>query len=574
MAYKFQLGSFTASGSIKAEEGFDAGDNNITNVADIAVDTISADGNNIDISMTDNQSAAFAIKEGSSTYLQVDTTNSSEQIKLNLDTLMDTNAQLVFRAAEQSVHSYAADSLRIQASASLQLNVNSQTAIDIGAEGVQMRKDLEMSGSQKISYGENMESGKFLVSDGNSYASVALSGDATLASNGALTIANDAVDNNMLANMTRGTVKVGGTSNAPTDLDAKTSGQILVGDGTDIVSVAVSGDATLAADGALPIASNAVEGSMLNSNAVDDSSIEISSNALQVKAGGITNTMLSGAIANAKLENSDVTIGSTAVALGATQTSFSGLTGLDFTAASAAIASSIGANNLTLGGSTSTVIVAGNLTVQGTTTTVDSTTINISSSFTFEGLADDFETTLNIVDPTADRTVSLPNQDGVLAILSPSLSDSELATAITAAPAEINLLDAGAGSSVTLADGDGLIIFDATDSNNGKKVLMSDIKTYIGASTLDVASKADGDTLAEGVNYFADLSADATVTLPGSPSVGQSVFIKARNLTSGATVIINRAGSQTIDGETSIVLESPFAAVRLVYVANNDWRVF
>ena len=40
MAYKFQLGAFTASGSIKAEEGFDAGDNNIDNVGRISVDDI------------------------------------------------------------------------------------------------------------------------------------------------------------------------------------------------------------------------------------------------------------------------------------------------------------------------------------------------------------------------------------------------------------------------------------------------------------------------------------------------------------------------------------------------------
>ena len=35
MAYKFQVGSFTASGSIKAESGFDAGDSNVANVGDI-----------------------------------------------------------------------------------------------------------------------------------------------------------------------------------------------------------------------------------------------------------------------------------------------------------------------------------------------------------------------------------------------------------------------------------------------------------------------------------------------------------------------------------------------------------
>ena len=51
-------------------------------------------------------------------------------------------------------------------------------------------------------------------------------------------------------------------------------------------------------------------------------------------------------------------------------------------------------------------------------------------------------------------------------------------SAVTATAAELNLLDAGAGSSVAVAAGDGFIMFDATDSNNGKKVLASDIKAY------------------------------------------------------------------------------------------------
>ena len=51
---------------------------------------------------------------------------------------------------------------------------------------------------------------------------------------------------------------------------------------------------------------------------VDDSSIETSSDTLQVKAGGITNTMLAGSIANAKLANSTITIGGASTALGGT----------------------------------------------------------------------------------------------------------------------------------------------------------------------------------------------------------------------------------------------------------------
>jgi hypothetical protein len=54
--------------------------------------------------------------------------------------------------------------------------------------------------------------------------------------------------------------------------------------------------------------------------AVDDSSIEIDSDALQVKALGITNAMLAGSIANAKLVNASVTINSNALSLGGTLT--------------------------------------------------------------------------------------------------------------------------------------------------------------------------------------------------------------------------------------------------------------
>lgn len=71
-------------------------------------------------------------------------------------------------------------------------------------------------------------------------------------------ILDDNVTLDKLANITRGSIIVGGAADAPTLLDANDSGKILVGDGTDLKSVAVSGDATLAANGALTIANDAV----------------------------------------------------------------------------------------------------------------------------------------------------------------------------------------------------------------------------------------------------------------------------------------------------------------------------
>jgi len=81
-------------------------------------------------------------------------------------------------------------------------------------------------------------------------------------------IGDDQVTLAKMAAITRGSLIVGGSSNAPTALDAKTSGQILVGDGTDLNSVAVSGDIGLATNGAMTIQSSAVEGSMLNNNVI------------------------------------------------------------------------------------------------------------------------------------------------------------------------------------------------------------------------------------------------------------------------------------------------------------------
>jgi hypothetical protein len=76
-------------------------------------------------------------------------------------------------------------------------------------------------------------------------------------------IKNDAVTLDKLADLARGSIIVGGASNAPTALDAKTSAQILIGDGTDLKSVAVSGDVTIASTGAVTIGAKKVTTAML-----------------------------------------------------------------------------------------------------------------------------------------------------------------------------------------------------------------------------------------------------------------------------------------------------------------------
>ena len=66
-------------------------------------------------------------------------------------------------------------------------------------------------------------------------------------------------------------------------------------------------------------------------------------------------------------------------------------------------------------GNDTTVRIRGNLFVDGTTTTINQTEINVQDALIFEGATgDDYETTLRIIDPTADRVISLPDITGTI----------------------------------------------------------------------------------------------------------------------------------------------------------------
>ena len=138
-----------------------------------------------------------------------------------------------------------------------------------------------------------------------------------------------------------------GTFVGTTDLPDLTSGNGLTGgpyDGSVVRTFSVLADGTtLAVSGTgVKVASAGITATELNTSVagnglsggagtalavnVDNSSIEIVTDTLNVKALGITNAMLAGSIANAKLTNSSVTLGSTNVALGATAATLNGLT--------------------------------------------------------------------------------------------------------------------------------------------------------------------------------------------------------------------------------------------------------
>ena len=83
-------------------------------------------------------------------------------------------------------------------------------------------------------------SGYVLVADGTNYNPVAVSGDATLASNGAITIANNAVSLAKMAGITRGSIIIGDASGDPAALAIGSDTYVLTSDGTDIAWAAAA----------------------------------------------------------------------------------------------------------------------------------------------------------------------------------------------------------------------------------------------------------------------------------------------------------------------------------------------
>jgi len=110
------------------------------------------------------------------------------------------------------------------------------------------------------------------------------------------------------------------------------------------------------------------------------------------------------------------TISSSSSTLGNVQIGVTGANEIDTSSGNLTIDSAGGTvtvdDNLTVSGNTT---ITGNLTVNGTTTTVNSTTIEITNSFTFEGTtSDENELILSAGDPTADRTITLPDATDTL----------------------------------------------------------------------------------------------------------------------------------------------------------------
>jgi len=132
---------------------------------------------------------------------------------------------------------------------------------------------------------------------------------------------------------------------------------------------------------------------------------------------------------------------------------------------------------------------------------------------------------------------------------------------------------------------DSLAIVDADDSNLSRKESIADLVSAMAGGGLtatngvlstdagSVSQSFDGKTLVEGYNYLTGVAGAAKLILPPNPSNGDVVVIKAGNLDPDMTVTISASSTHTIDGSTTIVLESPYSAVSCVLTRTASWSI-
>jgi len=593
MAYKFQRGVARLSGSIVAEEGLNSNAAGLASAGAIAgATTVAASGlASLDggINVDDNFTVSAA---GAVVAVGV---NAGGAITGATTIAASSNATI------EGVVSGAAGTFDALAGTSLALQTGGITAAGAIAGATTISGSGVISGlSLDVEKGADLNAGG-ITNAGAIAGATTISGSGNITSGGSflgqgigLANASGLFDSASGLTQSGGELTVSLNEFTAADVDVSADSIAIVdanaGNATRKESIAdlataMAGDGLVASGGAFAVQ-------------VDDSTIETDSDTLRVKNGGVT---------NAKLANSSLTIGSTAVSLGATQTTFAGITQLT--------ASNILVTNLdvvTINSVTqteSTLEVADKKIVAG---------LSGSSANQFGGGANDNGLASMKYFDAGGGTVGLkfaignndhlvlrnnlfiPETNNVMALGSDSnrfasVNTTAIAlagTTVTSTAAELNILDGvnttlaaaeinlldnstAIGAAVgDLADADGIIV---EDGDTMKKVQLQSIKTYIGNGTAAVASGSAGATLSKGINYFGNIGAAVAVTLPGAttPSVGDSVMIKAGADCSGTNrLTINAYADHKIDTESSIALESPFAAVECVYVVSGSWRVF
>ena len=399
-----------------------------------------------------------------------------------------------------------------------------------------------------------------------------------------------AIPNSQLANSS---VNIGGTAVALGGTATTISGL------TSLVSNSLS-SFTEGQTNSITLASGNItfEGSTADANEIILTAADATGGDKTLTLPNETGTILTSAssIPNSGLANSSLTIGATGIALGTTASTISGLTSLTSTN----LVAGSGANSILLG--------SGNITFEGST-------------------ANDFETSLTVTDPTADRTITFPDATGTVALLTSlsiasgsgltynsstgefstnAIPNSKLAnSSITIGGTGVAL-----GGSITTFSGLSSVTADAVvtktggfrviDSTDNTKQLAFDASAITGSTTRTLAVPDVSDTLvvlgatqtltnktiAFGSNtvsgtlaQFNTAVSDATlVSTTGSETLTNKTIVLGNNTVSGAlangiTATTQSASDNSTKVATTAYVDNQVTAGAVNEFADNVFRV-
>ena len=452
----------------------------------------------------------------------------------------DNETKIDFETADE-IHFFAANVEQVYLGDNV-FGPQSDSDVDLGTTGVRWKDafidsvtttgnvtvggDLTVTGDD-ITMGTNT-SGAALIADGTNFNPVVISGDATVATNGALTIANDAVSLAKMAGLARGKIIYGDSSGDPAALAIGSNGHVLKSDGTDI-SWGAQSVSSLAADdlsaGDAAVTLSTTSGNITVDATANDSDIIFKGTDA---TSDITMLTLDGSEAGKAIFNAGITIadaGTIGSASDADSIAISS-TGVVTMNQIPVFSAGINVSGGTIAGTLATA-AQGNVTSLGTLTalTVDDVAIN-GKVITMTGSTDD----------TAVFTVAT---NGALTLETTDTAAAAANIQITAdGTAEL------AGTTVTLDSGADIVL-DAAGNNVTFKSGGTSILDFSNSSSdaIITASVQDKDIIFKGDDGG---SAVTSLTMDMS-AAGKSIFGAAAV---GSTQTANATGSTTLDFDT------------------------
>ena len=325
-----------------------------------------------------------------------------------------------------------------------------------------------------------------------------------------------------------------------------TAGDILVADGTKFANVTTSGDISISNTGA----------------------INLRSNELSVAQGSTPSSTTN------KLYN----VGGTLYWNGSTIGVASGGSFSSFTVAggSGTSQSIQDGNTLTIAGTSGQI-----KTVASATDTI-TVSLDLTTGLTFEGAtANDFETTLAVTDPTADRTITLPDATGTVALTSDITVTASSTTVFTNKTLTSAVLNTGVSGSAIL-DSDTMSGASATTLSSSES-----IKAYVDSNALSLIDEDDMSTNSatrppsqQSVKAYVDANAGGTITVQdeGSAlSTGATTlnFVGAGVTASGnaatKTITIAGGGATNLNALTDATVSSANAGQILLHDGSDSF---